>query len=177
MHLTLVIFLGLSTKTQVSAPSPHTHQQTCIWGWGLQWDGQYYLHRSLCSACCKAAAELSSEPLKLLSIPADLLASEEASQGQWTFPLSQLPPRDVGPILIFFFLLSYQLMWSSFLRFCFYENFCQHSAGMLWEFFCMEMYFWYICGSSKLHILLFYHLDWSLWKCFYSSSFSFSGKF
>ena len=48
-----------------------------------------------------------------LSVPADLPATEGASQSEGTFPLSQLPPRGTGAVLItfFFFLLSYPVIF------------------------------------------------------------------
>ena len=52
---------------------------------------------SICPLCWKPAATLSSEPL---SISTDPPAGEGDSQGEGPFPLSQLPPRGIGPVLI-----------------------------------------------------------------------------
>lgn len=55
---------------------------------------------SLCSTCCKLVAALLSKPLRLPFCPADLLTSEEASRSERTLPLSQLRPRNTGPITV-----------------------------------------------------------------------------
>lgn len=59
----------------------------------------------LCSACCSYQwlCSTSESQLTFLSVPADLLAGEGASQGADpqgadTFPLSQLPPKGIGYI-------------------------------------------------------------------------------
>lgn len=44
---------------------------------------------SLCAACCKPAAVLSSEPLKLPFCHGYSSTTERCSQGEETFPLSQ----------------------------------------------------------------------------------------
>ena len=58
---------GLSSEAQVSAPSLlHTPVDLCL---GLGSVGKWPLCCSLCSDCCKLAALLSSEPLKLPFCP------------------------------------------------------------------------------------------------------------
>ena len=49
---------------------------------------------------------LGTACLSLAAVLADLPASEGASQGEETFPLSQLPPRGTGPVPIPFFVFS-----------------------------------------------------------------------
>ena len=65
--------------------------------WGVQGTGGECLCCSLRPLCWKAAAPLSSEPL---SVSAHLQAGEGDAQGEGTFPLSRLPPRGIGPVLI-----------------------------------------------------------------------------
>ena len=57
------------------------------------------------------------EPLKLTLAPAALPVGEGAFQGVGTFPLPQLPLRDIYMVLIpqLFSLLSYPVIWSSVL--------------------------------------------------------------
>ena len=66
------------------------------------------------SVSCLAASQPGHTPLLQIPGPcsspvlADLPASEGGSQGEGTLPLSQLPPRGAGPILIPFFSLSFR---------------------------------------------------------------------
>ena len=88
---------------------------------------------SLCSAFCKPAAVFSSKPLKLPFCPSDLPTSEGVSQGVGTFPLSELPPRGAGLVLLTFFFFPVILphYMEIFLALLGSEIFCPCSVGIL----------------------------------------------
>lgn len=121
----------LKPEFQHLAPA-HTHRLCLRLGSAGRWHGPFVLV-SLCSACCKVAAALSSEPLKLPFGPAGLpLEKGLARVREAFFFRSSLPGMQVlSPLLFFLFLSSYLAMWLSFLQFWFYEIICQHSAGIL----------------------------------------------
>ena len=76
--------------------------------------------------------------LSFSDILTGLSAGKWTFQGEGTFPLLKVPPRDGGPILIPFFLSSFQATWWSFLQLWIYEIFWHRSAGVLWRLFLEE---------------------------------------
>ena len=96
---------------------------------------------------------------------ADLPVGLAASQGAGSFPLSQLPLRKAGPILIlfflfFFFLLFYPVIWWVSCPFARFKVFCQHSVDVLCKSFYMEFFFFDVfVGEGEHHILLLHHLN------------------
>lgn len=111
-----VLSLGLSSETQVSALSSCPHQWMHILGWGLQQRSR----DPLCSACCQSAAgcmlfSVSIAPLlfQLISpLVKGLPRVLELCFFSCFLPGAQVPP----PFLFCFFLLSYPVMWRSFLH-------------------------------------------------------------
>ena len=113
----------------------HIPADTCQGGYSERWPGPSLLV-SLCSAC---HSWLLHSPLSLGSsvfVWAHIPPVEGSSQGEGPVSLSQLSPR-FHLNSFFILLLSYPVMWWSFLQFWSHEVFCQHSVGILWELFHM----------------------------------------
>ena len=93
--------LGLSVEARVSAPALYTWaDMSPVLGSAARWPGP-----SVRRGSAFHGGWLHS-PLSLrssVSVPADLPASEQGSQGQRTFLLSQFPPRGTDPVSIPFF--------------------------------------------------------------------------
>ena len=102
---TLVLYLELSSEACISAPRPCPSISAVV-SWVM-------VALSLL-ALLSPAAVLLYEALSSPSFPADLPVNQLASQGMHSFPLSQLPLRSAGPILIPFLFFSFfnPVMWS-----------------------------------------------------------------
>ena len=90
-------------------------------GWGLQWDGQDLLCRSLSLSCLlQSSCCISSEPLKLFlsQLISLLMKHTPHPQGKGTFPLSQLFPWGAGPIRTTKYNCRFWKRWS-WLKICF----------------------------------------------------------
>ena len=124
-----------------------------------RWPGLFVLV-SLYSACCKLAAALSSEPLKLSVCPGWSPSWWKVFPGEESFLLPQLPPRVAGfvQILFFFSLSSYQLCVNLSCSFG-----CMRSSTIIPLVFCencstCRCISYVFVGGGDLHILLFHHL-------------------
>ena len=94
------------SRSVLWSPGFSTRPLYTQWMWVLE--GQRGGTSSLCRALCVLLTtdHLLHVPLSLwssFSVMASFLMRERASQGKGTFPLSQLLPRGLGHVLIFFF--------------------------------------------------------------------------
>ena len=118
MHPATVLCLGLSSEAWVPAPWPCVHQLMVSQAGECR-----TVARAVCaglSLFCLLQTGFYTLLLSLwssLSAPAALPVGEGAFQGVGTFPLPQLPLRDIYIVLIpqLFSLLSYPVIWSSVL--------------------------------------------------------------
>ena len=130
---TPVLSLVLISGAQVPALSPCQH-----WGCACQ-AGECRSPSALAATnwLLRSSQRLWSSP----SVLADLPAGEGASQGAWTFPLSQPSPRGAGPIWISFLLLFFSFFLPGYMEIFLplqqSEVFCQCSVDILWESFHM----------------------------------------
>lgn len=145
---------------QLPAPSPHLHTSKFTsqdgehrwWHWPSM-----SIQVSLCSGCCKLVTALSCKTPKLP------LCSGWSFHWWGNFSGCRKLSSFIGPsqgcrshpnsFLSFFFLsLSVLPIYVKiFLPFQKSEVFCQHSVGILWGLFHMQMYLrciWYICGMK-----------------------------
>lgn len=78
----------------------------------------------------------------------------------WTFPLSQLLPRDVSPFLMPFFLSSYPVMWECFLKLWLNKRSSANFQLVSCEncFTCRYIFDMFV-ETGELYILLLYHRD------------------
>lgn len=102
----------------VSSSSPRTYQQACVSGWGMQQGGTDYLFWSLfCSLQISCVAFLQASEASFLFWL--ILLTMRGLPQVWKpflFHCSFLGQRSC-PASIFFFFLSYPIMWRFFLHF------------------------------------------------------------
>ena len=163
---TVVPSPGLLSKPHFPVPIPHLHWQTHMLGWGAHGCGRPLAQVSLCPACLRPVAGLSSEPLKLPFCYSNLPTGEGVSPDAGTQPLPQQPPRGTGSIplpLLFLFLSGFlHCTWLHRDLSCFQvsEVLWQCLAGAYRELFHLQMYSFFFFlffneGQLLNRILLF----------------------
>ena len=162
----------LSLSTQ---PLPKCLSLWCLGLWYC-WSAQL----SLCFALLSPAVDLSSETLRLPLhfgwSPCQLCGLLRC----WFFPLSKLPLRNAGLILIPFFpsslslfLLYYPIMWKVSCHYWRSEVFCQCSVDVLFEFFYTwwEFFFFFFFDVFVREGLVPHLIPSLSWSCLSKSGF------
>ena len=161
---TPVLSLGLSSEDQVSAPSLlHTPVDLCL---GLGSVGKWPLCCSLCSDCCKLAALLSSEPLKLPFCPIWSPHWWRGFPGWGNFSSFTAPFQGCRPHPdSFLFLLSYWLCGDHSCHFGFMRSlpaFSSYSVKIVPRVDVFFMYLWEEVSSTSFSSAILIWLQFSL---------------